>query len=59
MPVPLPVTCGGDESAEFLRQSEDFLIVGAYLAAVILQILPVSPFYTLIVVVPVIFALGY
>ena len=37
----------------------DFLIVGAYLAAVILQILPVSPFYTLIVVVPVMFALGY
>ena len=25
VPVPLLVTCGGDESAEFLRQSEDFL----------------------------------
>ena len=37
----------------------DFLIVGAYLAAVVLQILPVSPFFTLIVVVPAMFALGY
>ena len=25
VPVPLLVACGGDESAEFLRQSEDFL----------------------------------
>ena len=25
VPVPLLITCGGDESAEFLRQSEDFL----------------------------------
>ena len=25
VPVPMLVTCGGDESAEFLRQSEDFL----------------------------------
>ena len=37
----------------------DFLIVGAYLSAVILQILPVPPFLVLIIVVPVMFCIGY
>ena len=37
----------------------DFIIVGAYLSVVILNFLPVSPFFTLIVVVPVMFCLGY
>jgi branched-chain amino acid transport system permease protein len=36
-----------------------WLIVAAYLATVILQILPVSPFLTLIIVVPVMYAIGY
>jgi len=37
----------------------DMLIVAAYLASVILSILPVSPFASLIVVAPAMFALGY
>lgn len=37
----------------------DMLILAAYLATVILGVLPVSPFASLIVVVPVMFAIGY
>ncbi len=37
----------------------DFIIVGAYLAVVMLNFLPVSPFFTLIIVVPLMFCLGY
>lgn len=37
----------------------DMLIVAAYLASAILSILPVSPFASLIVVAPAMFALGY
>ena len=37
----------------------EFLIVGAYLSAVILQVLPMPPFLVLIIVVPVMFCIGY
>jgi len=37
----------------------DWLVVGAYLAVVILQIVPISPFLNLVVLVPIMFALGY
>ncbi len=37
----------------------DMLIVAAYLAVVVLQFIPISPFLTLILVVPVMFAIGY
>lgn len=37
----------------------EFLIVGAYLSAVILKILPVPSFLVLIVVVPIMFCIGY
>lgn len=37
----------------------EFLIVGAYLSAVILQILPIPSFLVLAIVVPVMFAIGY
>ena len=37
----------------------DFLIVGAYLSAVILTVLPIPPFFVLVIVVPVMFAIGY
>lgn len=37
----------------------EFLIVGAYIAAIILQVLPVPPFLVLIVVVPIMFGIGY
>lgn len=37
----------------------DWLVVGAYLAVVILQIVPISPFLNLIILVPIMFALGY
>lgn len=37
----------------------EFLIVGAYLSSVILQVLPIPPFLVLAIVVPVMFGLGY
>ncbi len=37
----------------------DFLIVGAYLAAAILQVVKVPAFFVLIIVVPVMFVIGY
>lgn len=37
----------------------EFLIVGAYLSSVILQVLPIPPFLVLTIVVPVMFGLGY
>ncbi|MEQ8349143.1 MAG: branched-chain amino acid ABC transporter permease [Sneathiellaceae bacterium] len=37
----------------------DFLIFAAYVATVMLSLVPISPFYTLILVVPVMFAVGY
>lgn len=37
----------------------EFVIVGAYLSAVILQVLPIPPFLVLVIVVPVMFGLGY
>jgi branched-chain amino acid transport system permease protein len=37
----------------------DFLVIAAYLAALLLQLLPVSPFLTLLVVAPVMYAIGY
>ncbi len=37
----------------------DWLIFAAYLAMVVLSVAPVSPFWTLLLVVPVMFAIGY
>ena len=37
----------------------DFIIVGAYLSVVFLNLFPISPFFALIIVVPVMFCLGY
>ena len=37
----------------------EFLIVGAYLSAIILQVVPVPPFLVLVVVVPIMFGIGY
>jgi branched-chain amino acid transport system permease protein len=37
----------------------DWLVAAAYLAVAILQILPISPFLNLIIVVPLMFVLGY
>ncbi len=37
----------------------EFLIVGAYLSAVILQVLPIPPFLVLVIVVPIMFGIGY
>lgn len=37
----------------------EFLIVGAYLSAVILQLLPIPPFLVLVFVVPIMFGIGY
>lgn len=37
----------------------DMLVLAAYLAVLVLQFLPISPFVTLILVIPVMFALGY
>ncbi|MEM8551971.1 MAG: branched-chain amino acid ABC transporter permease [Pseudomonadota bacterium] len=37
----------------------EFLIVGAYLSAVILTVVPIPPFFVLVIVVPLMFALGY
>lgn len=37
----------------------DLLVLAAYLAVLVLQFLPISPFITLIIVVPVMFAIGY
>jgi branched-chain amino acid transport system permease protein len=37
----------------------EFLIVGAYISAAILQVLKIPPFFVLIIVVPVMFAIGY
>ncbi len=37
----------------------DFIIVGAYLAVVLLNFLPISPFFTLTIVIPIMFCLGY
>ncbi len=37
----------------------EFIIVGAYLSAVILQVLPMPPFLVLIIVVPAMFCIGY
>ncbi|WMS43829.1 branched-chain amino acid ABC transporter permease [Acuticoccus sp. MNP-M23] len=37
----------------------EFLVVGAYLSSVILQVVPVPPFLVLIVVVPIMFCIGY
>lgn len=37
----------------------DFLIVGAYLSAMILSVVPVPPALVLVVVVPIMFAIGY
>lgn len=37
----------------------DFLVLAAYLAVVVLQVVPVSPFLNLIIVLPLMFGLGY
>jgi branched-chain amino acid transport system permease protein len=37
----------------------DWLIFGAYLAVVLLQLLPISPFLVIVLVVPLMFALGW
>jgi branched-chain amino acid transport system permease protein len=37
----------------------DWLVLAAYLAVVILQVLPINPFLNLAIVVPVMFAIGY
>jgi branched-chain amino acid transport system permease protein len=37
----------------------DFLIVGAYIAAAVLQVLKVPAFFALVIVVPVMFVIGY
>lgn len=37
----------------------DFLIVGAYISALVLNVVPVPPFLALLVVLPVMFAIGY
>lgn len=37
----------------------EFIIVGAYLSAVLLQVLPVPPFLILIIVIPIMFGIGY
>jgi len=37
----------------------DWLVVGAYGAVIILQILPISPFLNLVILVPIMFAIGY
>jgi len=37
----------------------DLLVLAAYLAVLVLQFLPISPFITLAIVVPVMFAIGY
>ena len=37
----------------------DMLVLAAYLAVLVLQFLPISPFVTLILVIPIMFAVGY
>lgn len=37
----------------------EFIIVGAYLSAVLLHVLPVPPFFILILVIPIMFGIGY
>lgn len=37
----------------------DWMIVAAYLAVIVLQFIPINPFFTLILVIPVMFAIGY
>jgi branched-chain amino acid transport system permease protein len=37
----------------------EFLVIGAYLSAAILQVLKFPPFFVLIIVVPIMFVIGY
>jgi branched-chain amino acid transport system permease protein len=37
----------------------DWLVAGAYLAVVILQVVPISPFLNLVILLPIMFAIGY
>lgn len=37
----------------------EFIIVGAYLSVVLLQVLPVPPFLILLIVIPIMFGIGY